>query len=130
MAGKEASKDIKDPKNCRCCQAEAACSKTRIEDPDFDEQDLGFLDNGDAVQSSSPDDDFRFPSPVKNMPTLEKSERDLKSPDKSVNRANTSSAVNQERQTSALEMKPVAKSANTMRTSTIIPKVMFLCQMT
>ncbi|XP_060582113.1 serine/threonine-protein kinase MARK1-like isoform X2 [Ruditapes philippinarum] len=118
MAGNEASKDLSDPNNCRCCKAEAACSNTMLDDLDLEEEELSFLDNGDTVESSSPDEDFRFPSPVKNMPTLEKSERDLKNPDKDVNKVNAGNV----RKTSAVERKPPVKSAISIRSSTPMPK--------
>ncbi|XP_045172121.2 uncharacterized protein LOC123534106 [Mercenaria mercenaria] len=115
MAGKEASKGKKDSTGCKCCKAEAVNSKTRLEDFDLEERDLTFLDNGDVIRASSPDDDFRFPSPVKNVPTQEKSERDLRDSDENISRAKTASAWGTDRKTSALVRKPPEKSANTTR---------------
>ncbi|KAL4224236.1 hypothetical protein ACF0H5_017689 [Mactra antiquata] len=90
MSGKEQGGST-DSKNCMCCKAESTKHKCELEE---DDPDLCFLDNGDIMQAlNSMNDDFRFPSPVKNVPTIPcaEAENTPAKTDQQTNRSKTNS---------------------------------------
>lgn len=115
MAGKEETKKTNDPSKCRCRKAEIVGSSTAHEDDD--EEELRLLDNGDAIQAVSADDDFRFPSPVKNVPILETSDKDVSNVgrDGSRSRSTAASAGSGGRKTSDSTQNPQVKSATGLK---------------